>query len=421
MQQGNLTLDLTPTAVTLALIAVNKPAGVPMTARLAAGFAAGSAIDTIGIRVSGPGTSVNANAKFEAGHLAQVQAPAIRLGPQNDFSLTLTRTAAGSDLQIRGHSLDGSRLGGEGSGGDETKFDDPFRTSVHIDRLALRDGVAISNFALDMAGVTDRIATLSLSGNLSKSASLSMSVAPQDGGRRLSMSAGDMGLLLQGLYGFTSMKGGKLDISAQFPTGVDQTAAPTASDYQGKAVLKDFRVLNQPFMARLFSAGSLLGLANLMQGQGIEVSSLEVPFTSKNGVISVHEVRATGPAIGVSADGYIDRPKNAIALKGSLVPLFGINSVLGVIPLLGDVLISKPGEGIFGMTYSVSGNADQPEVSVNPLAVLTPGILRRVFEGQMPNAAQAPSNNAPPATSPNAPHPGPVTTTPLPPPAPKAQ
>ena len=49
--------------------------------------------------------------------------------------------------------------------------------------------------------------------------------------------------------------------------------------------------------------------------------------------------------------------------------------LLGNIPLLGDVLTSKQGEGIFGMSYSVTGNADEPSVSVYPLSVLAPGIV----------------------------------------------
>lgn len=392
LQQANLAIDLTPTQVSVGTIAYNKAAGVPMSARLAAGFAAGSALDTVGIRITGAGASVNANIKFEGGHLAQLSAPGMRLGPQNDFSLTLGRSAvSGSDLTIRGRSLDGSRLGAGGSG-DDAKFEEPFRISAHLDRVALRDGVALSNFAMDMAGIADRTATMSLSANLSKAAGVTMSIAAQDGGRHLSFATGDMGLLLQGLYGFTSIKGGKLDVSASFPTPADQSTPANAPDFQGKAVLKEFRVLNQPFLARLFTAGSLGGLANLMQGQGIQVDTLDVPFSSKNGVISVKEVRASGPAIGISAEGYVDRPKNAIALKGSLVPLFGINSVLGNIPLLGTVITSKEGEGIIGMTYSVTGNADEPSVSVNPLSALAPGILRRIFEGKIPNAAQAPSN-----------------------------
>ena len=106
-----------------------------------------------------------------------------------------------------------------------------------------------------------------------------------------------------------------------------------------------------------------------MQGQGIAVDTLEVPFSSRNGVIDVQGARATGPAIGFTADGYIDRPKNAIALKGTLVPLFGLNSVLGNIPLLGDVLVSQAGRGhlrhdLFGRTATPIS----PTSSVNPLS-----------------------------------------------------
>ena len=125
-----------------------------------------------------------------------------------------------------------------------------------------------------------------------------------------------------------------------------------------------------------------------------------MPFSSRNGVIAVIDAVAHGRAIGATADGYIDRPRDTIALKGSLVPAYGLNSVLGNIPVLGDLLVSKKGEGIFGVTYSARGDAEQPDISVNPLAVLTPGILRRIFEGHIPNAANAPSNAPPPKPAP---------------------
>jgi hypothetical protein len=80
--------------------------------------------------------------------------------------------------------------------------------------------------------------------------------------------------------------------------------------------------------------------------------------------------------------------------------MFGINSVLGNIPLLGTLITSKEGEGIIGMTYSVTGNTDEPVASVNPLSALAPGILRRIFEGRMPNAANAPSNAPKPTPKP---------------------
>lgn len=393
LAQGNLVLDLAQSAVTLDVLAMHKPAGAPMGARLGLIFGPNSSMDTQTIRLFGSGAQVTATLKFEpGGRLINLTAPQVRLGAQNDFALTVTRGIYGIDVQIRGRSMDGSRLGAQSGGSDEARFDEPFHLNAKLDRLGLRERVVLSNFALDMSGVAERPATMNLSAAMGKSAALSMTIGPAESGRRLSLSASDMGLLLKGLFGFSSMQGGKLDLVAQFAGKADQPAHGDGPDFQGKATLKDFRVLNQPFLARLFSAGSLLGLANLMQGQGIAVDTLDVPFSSKNGVISLRDARATGPAIGVTAEGYVDRPKNAIALKGSLVPLFGINSVLGNIPLLGTVITSKQGEGIIGMTYSVSGNADEPSVSVNPLSALAPGILRRIFEGRMPNANQAPSN-----------------------------
>ena len=321
---------------------------------------------------------------------------------------------------MRGHSIDGSRLaahdnsssGDNDGGGADSKGapGEPFHVSTKLDRLALRDGVVIAPFTLEATGIGERLATMSLAGALSKTGTVTASIVPTDTGRRVTLATSDVGQFLKGLVGFNSIHGGKLEISATMPGKANdpQSKDPNVPDFQGKAVLKDFRVLDQPFLARLFSAGSLGGLINLMQGQGIAVDTLEVPFSSRGSVISVRGARATGPAIGVTAEGYIDRPKNVIALKGSLVPLFGINSLLGNIPLLGDVLTSKQGEGIIGMTYSVTGNADEPSVSVNPLSALAPGILRRIFEGKIPNASQAPSN----APKPVAPVPSPPATAP---------
>ena len=155
--------------------------------------------------------------------------------------------------------------------------------------------------------------------------------------------------------------------------------------------------MKQSFISRLFSAGSLTGLGDLFAGDGISIENLDVPFTSKNNVISVKEARMRGRALGATADGYIDRPKNVIALKGSLIPAYGLNSIISNVPLLGDLLASKKGEGIFAITYTATGSADQPTYTTNPLAMATPGILRRIWEGHLPSALDAPSNAPTPA------------------------
>jgi len=46
-----------------------------------------------------------------------------------------------------------------------------------------------------------------------------------------------------------------------------------------------------------------------------------------------------------------------------MAPMYGINGILGVIPVLGDVFVSKKGEGLFGVTYSVRGDLDEPKLA----------------------------------------------------------
>jgi len=73
--------------------------------------------------------------------------------------------------------------------------------------------------------------------------------------------------------------------------------------------------------------------------------------------------------------------------------------------------VSKEGEGIIGLTYQARGDLDEPDVIVNPLSMLTPGILRRLFEFGGPpeqfdaadiaptqSASEAASGTSPPQT-----------------------
>ncbi len=137
--------------------------------------------------------------------------------------------------------------------------------------------------------------------------------------------------------GCRACAGGKAELAATFPGPAADTAPRDGPDFQGKLTLKDFKVLNQPFVTRLFAAGSLDGLVNLMQNQGIAADKVEVPFSLEERPSSTSTARARpDPRSGSTADGWIDRPKNAIALKGTLVPVFGINNFLSNIPLVGQ-------------------------------------------------------------------------------------
>ena len=426
LRSADLQLDLTPANVLIPIVHLGKPAGQAAAGRVTIDFGADDNIADETIRLTGPTLAANGTANFDAhSGLTQLNFPSVRMGTLNDFSFILARAASGDTYTLRGHALDGSLVGRNGSTtsaspGANASTPQPdetptgtFHIDAKLDRVTMRDGVAIAPFAMDLSGVGNRPGTLSLSGTLTQTgvtptAPLTAAIVQTATARQLSLNAGDAGMLIRGMFAFESLRSGKLNLSANLP-GHASDSGENNPDFSGKLDINNFTMVNQPFLSRLFSAGSFTGVADLLGGSGITVDSLDVPFSSKNSVISVKGAIASG-AVGGTADGYIDRPKNQVALKGSLVPAYGINSLISNIPLLGDILASKKGEGIIGVTYSATGNADEPKISTNPLSALTPGILRRIFQGRMPNAASAPSN-APGANPPGANTPGPNTPT----------
>ena len=63
---------------------------------------------------------------------------------------------------------------------------------------------------------------------------------------------------------------------------------------------------------------------------------------------------------------------------GTYVPMSGLMRAPAAIPLLGPLLTGPRGEGFFGITFLIQGPMAQPEVIVNPLSLLTPGIIREI-------------------------------------------
>jgi hypothetical protein len=85
--------------------------------------------------------------------------------------------------------------------------------------------------------------------------------------------------------------------------------------------------------------------------------------------------------LGLTARGKIDFDEFLVEFEGTVVPAYSVNRVLNLIPLLGTILTGGEGEGLFAVTYRMTGALDDPIVDVNPLSALAPGFLRAMFSG----------------------------------------
>jgi hypothetical protein len=225
---------------------------------------------------------------------------------------------------------------------------------------------------LSRANVTGRT-TATGGGGRGGGGPFQFAITPVNGVRRLSVSAADAGGLLLALDVDDKVQGGKLTVTGSYD---DRNPGHMLA---GSAVMTDFRIHGAPMLARLLKGMTLYGLVELAQGPGLGFSRLEAPFRWTGDLLQLHDARAFSPSLGMTAKGSLDLAAHTADLDGTIVPAYFFNSLLGHIPLIGRLFSPERGGGLFAATYTVRGSLDDPSVSVNPLAALTPGFLRGAF------------------------------------------
>ncbi len=198
-------------------------------------------------------------------------------------------------------------------------------------------------------------------------------------GRRLLARSADAGQTLRIVGFYPNAIGGQLELEANLD-------AKGAADKTGLLRVDQFAVLGDPIVSEVLQSSDSGQPAISKRGQKrvvrerIEFDRLRVPFSIGFGQFVMNDAAISGPLIGATIQGKVDFKSRTLDVGGTYVPLSGINSAVGAIPVLGQLLAGPKGEGVFGVTYGVKGSIADPQVIVNPLSLVTPGIFREVFQ-----------------------------------------
>ncbi len=203
----------------------------------------------------------------------------------------------------------------------------------------------------------------------------------ESGKRTFRFEADDAGAALRAFDMYESVQGGQLVIYAEPKTGLRDR------NLNGVAQMSNFRVVDAPVLARLIGALSPRGLDDLLGNEGVAFSRLEANidwlYRPEGSLLVIQDGRTSGSELGLTFDGVFDNAQGSINVDGTIIPLSTVNKILGNIPIIGEILGGSG--GVFAATYKIEGKADEPDISVNPLSVLAPGILRRIlFENNDP-------------------------------------
>ena len=187
------------------------------------------------------------------------------------------------------------------------------------------------------------------------------------------LTSDDAGVLFRALGGGADARGGRLRYAG--------TATPAAAGavVDGHLELTDFTLLRAPILARVATLASVSGLASAFDGGGMKIVSLNADVRHAGSVFTVADGVASASSVAVLAAGTVDHASRALAFKGTLVPsYYGINAGAARLPGIEKLVTGGKGEGLQAFDFRVSGTIDAPNVSVDPLAALAPGIMRDV-------------------------------------------
>lgn len=150
---------------------------------------------------------------------------------------------------------------------------------------------------------------------------------------------------------------------------------------RGVAELEGFAARDAPALGKLLQAVTLYGLVDAAQGgSGLAFTRAVVPFALAREDLRIEDARAFSPSLGLTARGRVRREPVLLDIEGTIVPAYALNAALGNLPLVGRLFSPERGGGLFAATFRAQGPAEEAQVSVNPLAALTPGFLRGLFQ-----------------------------------------
>ncbi|MFT8808587.1 AsmA-like C-terminal region-containing protein [Gluconobacter sp.] len=406
VQQANetsdlkLSLDMAQAALTVPIWA--KPLGEPATAMVHIGFQNGRMSVLDGLQAHGTGLSVAGRGVTHAGKLTGIVLEGFRIGrtegdarialPQSvEQPIGVTVDADPLDLapMFAPHPPTQAAASQDGSGGKSASMGDNWSISLNAPHVyygpKAQVGGVVSQIELRNGRLT--------SGRFALDAPTRVRAVLADTGREhpFVLDIDNLGTLLEGLGLYDRIRGGQTHLDGVFtpdettvrkvPEGRNTKSAGLwggLPPFRGHVEMGPSQFLRPPLsLTAVSDLSPLHWLTNHLDR--FEISHLATRLSLAGNLLVLHDGVIGNQALGATMEGPIDLTTSTLNLNGTIVPVFGLNALPGRLPVLGHLLSPEKGGGLLAATFELHGTVEKPDLSVNPLSMLLPGVLRRVL------------------------------------------
>ena len=180
------------------------------------------------------------------------------------------------------------------------------------------------------------------------------------------------GRALIGLDILDTIRGGKLILKNVYQN-------KEFGNFNTEIKVTDFSVIEAPKSVRALSLLSVTGLYSLIEGDGtkFDVGIANIETVGNRRILK--NVQASGEAIKFELAGEYDRETDELQVRGILAPLSLISDIIGVIPLVSNIITGQDKTGFFATQFEMSGKLSEPVTKINPASVIAPGVIRNIL------------------------------------------
>ncbi|MDF0699839.1 DUF3971 domain-containing protein [Rhizobium sp. MC63] len=374
-------LDLTKSMLDLPWIGWSKGSGIAASAEFEmSGPPENTEIKNFRLKGDGFGASGSLNVGKTG--LISADFDSVRLSSLDDFALSVKRSKGNFDVSVSGTSADArpviARLK---SGSDSGEGGDSDNTGVSV-RARLKNVIGfndekVGNFQAQLSLRGDKLQTLNFSGITDSGEAV---VSQMKDGGVINITSGDAGAVFRFADLYQHMQGGLLNLAIRL--GAE-------GGWDGSLDVRRFSIVNEQRLRSIVSTpvGNEQRSLNEAVKRDIDTSSQRFQrgfarIVSRGGMIGIENGVLRGDQIGATFQGVVRDRKGNMDMTGTFMPAYGLNRLFAELPLIGVILGNGSDRGLIGITFKLTGKFDQPNLQINPLSIIAPGVFRQIFEFQ---------------------------------------
>ena len=325
------------------------------------------------------------------GHLDKADLSTFKLSPGDDMRVQLERSGGVYRIVARGPVADARPFlrsltaASTGASSAREKEGRDLDLDIAANILTGFNDEALTNATIKAAIRSRDLRQFQLNGRL-RAASVTAQLR-RAGTPLLVLESQDAGGTLRFVDLYRRMHGGAL--SLQITTG--------DGPQRGLVTVDSFTLRDEPALKRIASTQPQAAMPEdraagaqrpRLDANEVQFARLHAEFSRTANRLDFQDAVIFGTQVGFKIGGWIDYGRDRADIAGTFVPVYGLNNIFAQVPLVGPILGGGHNEGLFAVNFRISGLASSPTLTVNPLSVVAPGFLRKLF-GAVPFGVDA--------------------------------